>query len=491
MALSKSKFVNGVKCPMGLWLNENKPEAFDRSVLNESLFENGHVVGEAAKGLFGPYEEVPFDHDLNRMIGRTAELIANKTRVICEASFAKDGLFCSVDLLRTQGGKKVEIYEVKSATRMDDSYYYDVAFQRYVLSLCGFDVVRACLVHLNPTYVRRGGIDLSGLFVIEDITQETFDMCFSVPELVREFEAQIREDEPLVAFGPGCKDCGYWRYCSRDLPCPNVFDVAGMRMSKKLDLYEKGVVSFEDVLHQGRLSGNQKCQVQSALTGEGVIRKEKLKAFWDGLHYPLYFLDFETFMPAIPMFDGDRPYGQQIPFQYSLHYLKEPDGELGHTEFLAEAGCDPREALADRLIRDIPEDACILAYNMGFEKSVIAALAERFPRMSEKLMNIHGRMRNLMTPFQSKDLYLPAMEGSYSIKYVLPALYPGDPTLDYHRLEDVHKGDEASAAYLRMSRMDKDEQEKLRNNLLAYCSLDTYAMVKVWERIREETADDI
>lgn len=77
------------------------------------------------------------------------------------------------------------------------------------------------------------------------------------------------------------------------------------------------------------------------------------------------------------------------------------------------------------------------------------------------------------------------MQGSYSIKYVLPALFPDDPSLDYHNLEGVHNGSEASDAFKRMATMSQEEMMAYREYLLKYCGLDTFAMVKVWEKLNK------
>ena len=202
------------------------------------------------------------------------------------------------------------------------------------------------------------------------------------------------------------------------------------------------------------------------------------------LSYPIYFLDFESFQPAVPLFDNARPY-EQIVFQYSLHYIEAEDGELKHKEFLAYPGGDPRRALAEQLCRDIPLNVCTTAYNMSFEKSRIRELAALYPDLSEHLMNIYDNIYDLMVPFQKKWYYCKAMQGSYSIKYVLPALFPDDPALDYHNLEGVHNGGEASVTFGRMADMSIEEMEEARENLLKYCGLDTFAMVKVWEKLKE------
>ena len=202
------------------------------------------------------------------------------------------------------------------------------------------------------------------------------------------------------------------------------------------------------------------------------------------LYYPLYFLDFETFQQPIPKYDGIRPY-MQIPFQYSLHYIENEKGELKHKEFLAEAGIDPRRKLAEKLVNDIPKNACVLAYNMQFEKMVIKNLAELYEDLREDLLIIHNNIKDLMIPFVDRMYYCKEMQGSYSIKYVLPALFPDDPELDYHNLPLVHNGGEAMSVFATLDQKTKEEQEKIRQGLLVYCKLDTYAMVKIWEKLKK------
>ena len=124
---------------------------------------------------------------------------------------------------------------------------------------------------------------------------------------------------------------------------------------------------------------------------------------------------------------------------------------------------------------------------MGFEKGRIRELVDLYPDLAEHLMNIHDNIRDLMIPFQKGWYYSRAMEGSYSIKYVLPALFPDDPELDYHNLEGVQNGGEAMDMFARMQKMDPEELEKSRVQLLKYCCLDTYAMVKVWMKLLESS----
>ncbi len=326
------------------------------------------------------------------------------------------------------------------------------------------------------------------MFCVEEITERVRQMQSEVAERISAVREYMKcEDEPSDDIGEHCfspYDCGFFGYCTRHLPERNVFRVAGLRKSTRFRCYRDGIVSFDELYASDRLSSAQREQVEHELFPQPPqIDVDPIREFMSGLSYPLYFLDFESFQPAIPLFDCSHPY-EQIVFQYSLHYIEQEGGELRHKEFLAYPGEDPRRALAEQLCADIPLDVCTTAYNMGFEKGRIRELTNLYPDLREHLLNIHGHIRDLMIPFQKKWYYCRAMQGSYSIKYVLPALFPNDPSLDYHNLEGVHNGGEASDTFARMASMSPEELETARANLLRYCGLDTYAMVKVWEKLK-------
>ena len=487
--LSKSKYCSAVQCPKMLWLSKNKPEAFDSAVMNETVLRSGNEVGDLAMGLFGDYREVPFGN-LGEMIRLTKEWIGEGVPIIAEASFSYDGLFCSVDILKYLGERKVEMYEAKSSTGMKDIYCHDAAYQAYVLSGLGYEVRKTCLVHINPNYVRRGLLDLRELFTVEDITERVKNMQEDVAARIRNlvaYMAQTEEpSEPTIS--PGCFDpyeCGFWSYCTRDLPRPNVFDLGTIQKRTKFKLYNSGVVSLQQVEAVPKLNKDCLMQIKHDLYDlPPVIKPEEIRTFLSSLTYPLYFLDFETFQMAVPPFDESSPY-EQIPFQYSLHYLESENDKLIHKEYLADPEGDPRRGVAERLCEDIPENACIVAYNMSFEKGRIHRLAELYPDLAEHLAAINENMVDLMIPFKQRFYYCRQMQGSYSIKYVLPALFPDDPEMDYHNLEGVHNGVEASESFIRMRDMNAEEREICRQNLLKYCGLDTLAMVRVWEKLKE------
>ena len=488
ISLSKSKYCKAIQCNKLLWLDKYKPEVAVPTA-RDMVLENGTKVGELARGLFGDYINIDFNKNLNVMIEETLKSLKNKPNIITEASFNYESNFCSVDILKNDVDG-IEIYEVKSSTYIHNIYLDDASYQYYVLKNLGLNVKSVNIVYLNKEYYRSGELEINKLFNIKNITDIAIQKQNEIKnkiEEVNKYMLENNEKEPekdidLYCFKP--YECPYWQYCSRHLPKNNIFDIRIMHKDKKFELYKRGIINFEDVVNENI---NQKYLEQVIFEVNNKppkIEKEKIKEFMGQLTYPLYFLDFETFQLAIPEFDGTNPY-MQIPFQYSLHYVDDINGKLHHKEFLAKSGIDPRRELAERLVEDIPKDVCVLAYNMSFEKTVIKKLANYYQDLHDDLMKIHDNIKDLMIPFYNRNYYVKEMKGSYSIKYVLPALFPDDPELDYHNLPVVHNGGEASDAFLSLASLSKEEQEKIREGLLVYCKLDTFAMVKIWEKLKE------
>lgn len=490
--LSKSRYTKGMQCPKMLWMDLHMPDQFDSSVMNEVILTTGNLVGDVAMSYYGEFTEVPFDSNgFKGMADLTSRLLESGCRIICEATFISDNNLCMVDILRVDE-IGVHIVEVKSSMHIKDIHYHDMAYQTWVLRENGLNVKSVSLMHLNNQYERHGDLDLSKLFTVEDCTDEVMEMLDDVPDNVATIRRIASQpNEPSKPVGVQCKspyECGYRAWCWKHIPKPSVFDLNRMQMRRALDLASHGIVSLSDAYDSGVITSERQL-VQAECEAKGldeIIDREAIRRFLDELSFPLYFLDFETFQPAIPLFDGTRPY-QQIPTQYSLHILREPNSMPEHREFLADAGLDPRRAVAAHLVDDIPAGVCTLAYNMAFEKGRIKELAICFPEMRDQLMSIHDGMRDLMVPFQSGWYYNRMMGGSNSIKAVLPALFPDDHELDYHALDGVHNGSEAMDAFARLSEMEPEEAKCTRKHLLRYCELDTYAMVKIWQKLVDKT----
>ena len=553
--LSKLRYTTFCQCPKNLWLKVYKPNEATIDAGMEARFAQGNVVGDLAMGLFGDFKEAHAEKpdgslNLTKMVEQTRQWMDEGVENICEASFICEGGYCAVDILRkTNGGWA--IYEVKSTSFPEfndqeaklEKYAPDIAYQKWVLEQCGVCVTGTYLVCLNSDYVRHGELDIEQLFVVNDMKEMVENESLKVPARVSQAMKVINnEQEPDTELSECCMKpygCAFWEYCKQKhhVPTPSVFDVyggqgrGGFTFKKKLDCYRQGLVAFED-LRQTEIGPIQNMQIEAALTGKEFVNTEGIRKFLDRLSYPLYFLDFETMQDAVPRYDEAKVYAQ-ITFQYSLH-IKEREsistfvdtGKLKYTktanyithrEFLApNDGSDPRRPLAEQLCRDIPMNACTLAYNKMFECGRIRELAALYPDLAPHLQNIADHIIDLIDPFRAGDYYVPAMGGSFSIKSVLPALFPDDPELDYHNLDErCQNGGDAMTIFPRLQQMEQSlphqgiqtqdgmlvmadslmplsEQIRIREEinasrqaLLDYCKLDTWAMVKVWEKLKE------
>ncbi len=481
--LSKSLFLRGLQCPKSLYLYKTQPDLRDEiSEAQEAVFRAGTNVGIVAQGLFPEGKVIPYDGmSLDSQLKMTQTEIAVGTPVLYEPAFQFDKVFVKADILR-KVGEEWDLYEVKGSTGIKEVYLNDVALQYYVLKNSGLPARKAYLVYINNQYVRNGALALDRLFLFEDVTQMAIEREGLVREEIGRLRGILASGPPAIDIGEHCADpypCDFQGHCWAHIPEYSVLDLV-KRGANPWDLYRQGFIRLEDVSKEC-LSPIQLLQVEAYLDQKEFVNLDGIKEFLSSLWFPLSFLDFETFMTAIPIYDGTRPY-QQVPYQYSLHSIQGEDSSLGHSEFLALPKTDPRRPLVEKLVGDIPDNACVLAYNASFEKTILNQLADWFPEHRQALEKIIDNLRDLAVPFRTRDIYRWEMKGSYSQKMVLPALIPG---MGYQGMEIIDGG-MAMEGYFRMCQAgDPAEIEKVRKALLEYCRMDTLGMVRLYEKLRE------
>jgi hypothetical protein len=447
------------------------------------MFETGKKVGIFAHGLFPGGELVQSIGNFQKGVLHTQDLIAEGVKTIYEAAIQYDGVLVLVDLLvKDNGGWK--IYEVKSSTGMKDQYLNDAAIQYYVVTKAGLEVDDISIVFINNQYVRSGEIDVKGLFRIESVLEQVIEAQEYIEGTIPELKQVLQLPEaPKIDINERCCDpyeCDFTSHCWRHIPEQSIFDLVGLYKPKNFNLYRSGVLGLDQIPDEYPLNDKQRIQVGSYKSQSIHIDRESIQSFLNGLHYPLYFMDFETYSSAIPVYESSRPY-QAIPFQYSLHVKENEQAELMHYEFLGVPQEDPRRKFIDSLLRDIGNEGNIIVYNKSFETGILTALLEVLPEYEEVIERTINRIIDLMLPFQKMHYYTTDMRGSYSIKHVLPALVP---ELDYADLE-VSEGIAAMITFEQLlHETDENVTEKTRYNLLEYCKRDTFAMVRIIEVLK-------
>ncbi len=485
--LSKSSYLKGLQCKKQLYLYKHYYHLQDKpSELQKAIFERGTDVGKLAQNLFpGGIDVSPksrFNYD--ESVAKTKELISEDEKILYEAAFQFDRVLIISDII-VNDGRNWKIYEVKSSTSITDVILDDAAIQYYVIKNLGIDISDFSIIYINNQYVREGELEINSLFSIDSVLDLIKNKEQPIHENVGNFKKLLSEKEiPEIPIGEHCSypySCSFKGYCWKHIPENSIFDIANMQLRKKFELYNNGIIKIEDIPQDFPLSKNHKLQVDSHLSRASKIDKMAIKDFLDTLNYPLSFMDFESFQPAVPLYDKSKPY-QQIPFQYSLHYKESESSELKHSEFLAETGEDQRISFVKNLLSDTESTGDILVYNKSFEISRLNELARDFPKYKTKIEEIIPRIKDLMLPFQKKYYYAPDMKGSYSIKKVLPILVP---ELNYDNLE-IAEGQAASIAFEKLQTEDDlINISEIRNNLLEYCKLDTLALVRILEVLKE------
>ena len=484
--LSKSTFIRGTQCEKSLYLYKHHYNLKDPIPTSlQAVFDQGTNIGLLAQSLFpNGVDASPVNHfKMGGSVDKTLDFISKGETTIYEATFLYNDVLAALDILaKDHDGWKA--YEVKSSTKISDIYIKDAAIQYYTITNSGINLKDISIVYINNQYVKNGEIDINELFTVESVLDQVLDYLPRIPNEIKRLKNVIESPEiPQVNIGPHCSDpydCDFKGTCWKHIPEYSVFDISRLNSDKKFDLYNQGVVTLDQIdLSQVDLNPNQVLQIQSELSGSTHIDIDEIRNFTSELSYPLYFLDFETIGPAVPIYDGSRPY-QQLVFQYSLHIQETSTSETEHREFLAVPTEDPRIGFIEQLIHDCGSNGDILVYNIGFERGRLNNLIEVFPMYSNELSGIINRLKDLMIPFQQKWYYTPEMRGSYSIKSVLPALVP---ELSYNDLP-IKEGGTASNTFLSMvNGTFKGDLKETKDELLKYCERDTFGMVKIIERL--------
>ncbi|MGW8301127.1 MAG: DUF2779 domain-containing protein [Desulfobacterales bacterium] len=482
--LSKSRFLAGLQCHLRLWY-----QCYNRELIPEvppsqqAIFDAGHEVGELATQLFpgGILIDEPYFLHKQAVQSTLQAMQDPDVKSIYEAAFVYDGVRIRVDILERLDDGAWNLVEVKSSTSVKEVYYPDVAVQFYVLEGCGLKINRAGILHINNQYVYDGqNLDLESLFSFGDLTDETMSMQPEIPGQLEELKEMLAGGgAPEIQPSRHCHkpyDCEFWDHCTKDMPEFWVYDISGIGQEKLDELADMGIEAIRDIPEAFPLSQVQD-RIRASVSNRQEFISDQLEAELNDVVYPVHFLDFETIGVAIPRYAGTRPY-QTIPFQWSDHILYE-NGNLDHREYLCNEDKDPRQEFTQTMIDALGTKGSIVIYT-SYETGILNSLIEHFPQYAGELQSVIDRLVDLYAIIK-RHYYHPKFYGSFSLKYVLPALVP---EMSYENLS-IQDGMQASLDYLRMidAATTEDEKARIRSDLLTYCGQDTLAMLKIRDEL--------
>jgi len=482
MRITKTDYLNYLTCPEFAWLEKHKPYAVDTepSGYEQKLIRDGYEVEKYAQEIF-PDGQMS-DHVF------TKEHKPEKSCLFQPTFVTDDGLEARTDILQNEESA-FNIYEVKSSTSIKEragrDHIRDVAFQKIVLERCGLTVARVNIIHLDSDYIREDGLDLEGIFKIEDVTDRVDDIKNRVADEIEDLKNLMQKDA-IDEGSCSCRlktrsnHCHAFTYFNGQKPATSIYNIPRISENKIRSLLNDGVEGMANVPAGFDLSEKQQIYVQAAKADTPQIDKNEIKQYLSEYTYPIHFLDYETYQPAVPKLKGTGPHSH-TPFQASLHILSE-DGDLQHFEYLNDELTHPKD-LADFLQESVKENGSVVVWSDRFEKNRNKEMGEQFSAYKEFFMNLNERMVDQEDIFKTAYVH-PDAAGSTSLKSVLPAL---PVNISYDDLS-IQGGTMAMEQWEGMVTSDMSDQEKgkRREELLAYCKLDTLSMVKIYQFLRGE-----
>jgi hypothetical protein len=453
--LSKSRIAAGLQCGKRLWLTVHRPDLQTVTPDAQRRFAAGHDVGDVARGLYpgGALIDAP----LSQAVRDTeAALAAPGDLTLYEATFRHRGVLVRADILQ-RSGRRHRMVEVKSTTRLKEHHLADVAIQAWVVEGAGLPLDVMGVAVIDTDFVYPGGGDYRGLLREIPVADQVRPLMAQVPGWVRQLNELLGGPLPAIASGA---------HCRRPFECPFA-DFCQGRLGAQATLLDEPVERPSDATPCVSPPDPSLADIDPAATD-----------FLAELPYPRYYLDFETVQFAVPRWPGTRPY-QQLVFQWSLHVERRP-GELEHHEFLDTSGGSPVRPAAEALLAACGEQGPVFVYH-DFEKWRLVEMALMLPDLAPRLEALTGRLVDLLR--LTREHYdHPALNGSYSLKTVLPTV---DPELRHGMLDDVQDGLSAQGAYHECAdpACEPDRRDTVRRALLDYCSLDTLGLVRVAHRL--------
>ena len=462
--LTKSNFLTYLDAPMHLWADDNNKLEKPLSVYEQHLMTEGYTAEKLAKQHLQNFVENNPQY----------QLIWQKTYQDKNYEVKADALLHHTET------NTYDIYEIKSSTSADKLNKQDATFQYLVLNK-QIKINKIFILHLNKEYIRFGKLDIDTLFVAEDITEEVKTLLEEV-DTQRANALQVLNKDSQLDIQPCLRPntCRCKSLCHSNLPEFSIFNIPNLSPKKKQALLDMGILQAQDIPDNFKLSYKQGLVKEVAKTNQARIDTNAIQHELASLSFPLYFLDYETYNSVIPLHDGYHPQ-QQMVFQYSLHTLEHPDAEPSHSEYLTTDVNEPSLNLLEQLKNEIGERGSILVWNKTFEMTRNKELAQVHPEFSDFLMDVNERMYDLADSIKEGFYVHPEFLGSWSIKSVLPVMVPN---LSYKGL-NVNKGDQAMITWWKMITGADTSAEETAKNLLEYCKLDTFAMVKIYKRFQE------
>ena len=275
--LSKSTYLRGIQCVNHFIYTIQLQLKRPISKSTQAIFDQGEI-GILAQQLFpNGVDASPKSFRMIDSVLKTEYFINNGEAIIYEATFMYNDVLAALDILvKDSDGWKA--YEVKSSTKVSETYIKDAAIQYYTIVNSGIKLKDISIVHIDNQYERGGELNVNELFKIESVLNDVLDYLPEIPGEINHFKNVILSPEvPKIKIGPHCTipyDCDFKGTCWKHIPNYSVFDISRLNIKKKFNLYNEGIVAINEInLDEVNLNANQKLQVKSESINQFILKR--------------------------------------------------------------------------------------------------------------------------------------------------------------------------------------------------------------------------
>jgi hypothetical protein len=474
--ISKSAFIKAEQCLKQFYLYKNHPFLKDKlSREKQFIFKRGTDVGIFAQQLFPSGIDVTEGEKRDQLAfaEKTKQLIAAGVNTIYEATFIYDNLLVMVDILHKHEDKWIA-YEVKSSLKITETYVKDACFQYYVIKNNLPDLIDFNLLTLNPKYTLNKEINKEHLFKTTSVLKDAIKNAPYFSHQSQIAKTTLEQGKiPDIKIGEHCfqpYQCDFMGTCWKDLSGANsVLSLGKLTKKEVFNLYDNNIKWIHEIEENAALKHEIKIQVQAVKEQKEQLRKEELTAFFKDVKYPICSLDIEVWMPAIPFYEGTKPF-ELIPFLFSMTF--EENGTIVSKSFFKEIEEDDRLVFLLEIIDATKAFATILVFDKSLEENVLNQLAVLFPERLTDIEEIKRKMLDLSLPIKQGNYYHPEMKGNFTLKSIIPIV---NPQLNFDELT-IQSG--VTAMYLYESTKESIspiEKESIKQELINYCEMDALA----------------
>lgn len=380
--LDKRLFEAGLQCHKRLWLDYHEPTAESASASRQEMSRVGDEMRELARTAFPMGVAIDTD-DATAAAEQTAKLLADDAPVLFDATFIHDGLEAQCDILvvhhnKETGEKLVDLFEIKSGTKVKHRYVNDLALQAVVLEQTGLKLKSAYLLHINPKYSHVEGEDFPPMQLLRsaDVTQKVQKQVPNVVRRLKHLRLAIDNESVLeLPMGTFCKSpfpCPHIARCQKDAPQLPLHELPELTRAQEIEMHKEGIEELMSVdgAREGltfRQRRTLACMQQQERIVEPFVAEELLAC-----ERPLHFVAIASVTEPLPRFQQQRPW-QATPYAWAAKTIHE-DGRIEATSWASVDRSDPRAQFVKTLSRHLEVGGTMLCWRSDAIRDLRAML---------------------------------------------------------------------------------------------------------------------